>query len=347
MQGNEHGHIRQSLSRKSPVVIFMDIEVIKAGALSTFQDLGRPGQQHLGESVSGAMDTLSHRLANWAAGNPGTTATLEITLTGPTLRFNVPTTIAWCGAYMQPKLNTMPVPRLTPTFVVPGDVLKFGRRLWGTRVYLAVRGGFVLDTIMGSCSTYLRGGFGGHKGRALLAGDSLMLQRISVPSEADTHTATALTRRQIRALQEILQKQADTEAPIRVLCGPHNQLLTPQAQADFISKGFQVGQRSDRAHYLLKSETPLAHVRPEMLPFHVLAFGAVQVTDKGQLIVAMADRPAMSDTPQIAQIIEPDLPRLAQCAPGDSIHFAPIEADAAQEHQWKLQQALNLLQLTP
>ena len=65
----------------------MNIEVIKPGALSTFQDLGRVGFQHLGIPANGAMDERAHRIANALVGNAATNATLEITLMGPTLRF--------------------------------------------------------------------------------------------------------------------------------------------------------------------------------------------------------------------------------------------------------------------
>ena len=80
----------------------MTVSVLKPGAYSSFQDLGRTGAQHLGFPVSGAMDTWSHRIANRVLGNADYVATLEITLTGPTLRFDCDALIAWCGADLSP-----------------------------------------------------------------------------------------------------------------------------------------------------------------------------------------------------------------------------------------------------
>ena len=58
----------------------MSITVLKPGMLSTVQDRGRHGFQHLGVPVSGAMDFYSHRIANILAANDPGSATLEITL---------------------------------------------------------------------------------------------------------------------------------------------------------------------------------------------------------------------------------------------------------------------------
>ena len=65
----------------------MTIQVLKAGILSTLQDLGRYGYQRYGVPVGGVMDEWSHRLANLLVGNAESEATLECTLTGPSLAF--------------------------------------------------------------------------------------------------------------------------------------------------------------------------------------------------------------------------------------------------------------------
>ena len=52
------------------------IEVIKPGALSTFQDLGRIGYQQLCVPANGVMDERAHRLANALVGNAQDSATL-------------------------------------------------------------------------------------------------------------------------------------------------------------------------------------------------------------------------------------------------------------------------------
>ena len=63
------------------------IEVVRPGLLTTVQDSGRWGHQHQAIPVAGPMDPWSHARANRLVGNDARAATLEITLAGPTLRF--------------------------------------------------------------------------------------------------------------------------------------------------------------------------------------------------------------------------------------------------------------------
>ena len=60
------------------------IEVLSPGALTTIQDLGRPGWAHIGVPRSGAADRPALRLANQLVGNVDGAAALETTLAGPT-----------------------------------------------------------------------------------------------------------------------------------------------------------------------------------------------------------------------------------------------------------------------
>ena len=53
------------------------ITVLRSGMLTTVQDLGRWGQQHLGVPVAGPMDWYSHRLANAIVGNAPDDAALS------------------------------------------------------------------------------------------------------------------------------------------------------------------------------------------------------------------------------------------------------------------------------
>src|SRR5690606_32911631 len=108
----------------------MSIHVIKPGALSTLQDLGRLGYQRFGVAVNGAMDERSHRMANFLVGNPGAWPTLEITLTGPRLRFDVDVTIAISGADISPMLDGLPVDTGEAVLAERGSVLSFGERVY-------------------------------------------------------------------------------------------------------------------------------------------------------------------------------------------------------------------------
>ena len=74
------------------------IEVMAPGMLTTIQDLGRTGYRSSGVGPGGAMDSLSHRVANLLVGNSNDAAALEITLLGPRLAFPAGAWVAITGA---------------------------------------------------------------------------------------------------------------------------------------------------------------------------------------------------------------------------------------------------------
>ncbi len=74
------------------------LAVVRAGALTTVQDRGRPGHAHVGVPRSGALDAPAAALVNRLVGNPPGAAVLETTLTGCALRPRCPVTVAVGGA---------------------------------------------------------------------------------------------------------------------------------------------------------------------------------------------------------------------------------------------------------
>ena len=73
------------------------IEIIKSGLYSTIQDLGRFGYENYGVPISGSMDQLSSVLSNKLLGNNDNDAVMEITMTGPILKFLEETKICITG----------------------------------------------------------------------------------------------------------------------------------------------------------------------------------------------------------------------------------------------------------
>lgn len=294
------------------------IEVIKPGALSTFQDLGRIGYQQLGVPANGVMDERAHRLANALVGNPQDTATLEITLMGPTLRFGTATAVAICGADLDAGIDGTPLPIAQACVVPAGATLSFGKRKSGLRAYLAVAGGFALEPVMQSHSTFVRGGYGGMQGKPLRKADVIGLRapRAALPGAP----------MQARFAAGIM---AAPEAPLRVVRGREWEAFSADAHAAFTSAGFRIGAQSDRMGYRLEGPA-LTLSAPREMWSEAVAFGTIQVPPDGQPIVLMADRQTTGGYPRIAHVCAVDLPRLAQRMPGESVRFAVIGLDEAQ-----------------
>lgn len=304
----------------------MSITVIKPGMLTSVQDLGRYGYQHLGVPVSGAIDTRAHRLANFLAGNTDDTATLEITLTGPTLRFNTATCVAISGALLSPSINNNPIPNNRPIIVNAGDTLKFGQHESGLRAYLAVYGGFKIQPVMGSSSTYIRGGFGGFNGRALVKND-----QISLNSPLTQHNLAALNQAlwQIQIyLPAILNSRPRTD--IRAVSGVHAELFTPESIQTFFNSAYTVDAQSERMGYRLKGPTLNLSSSKQILS-EAISFGTIQVPPDGSPIILMADRQTTGGYAKIAQICSADLTFVAQTMPGQELRFHLISLAEAQQ----------------
>jgi biotin-dependent carboxylase-like uncharacterized protein len=189
-----------------------------------------------------------------------------------------------------------------------GETLSLGQAESGCRCWLAVRGGLAVPQLLGSRSTLLPAGFGGHAGRALQAGDRLTLG--ADPGEM------RLLRAQPPA--------TEVDAPLRVVAGPQAGLFDDAGLAAFFTGSYRVDAASDRRGLRLGGPV-VTHVRAE-LPSQGVLPGAIQVPPDGQPIILGWDGPVTGGYPAV---IAADWPRLAQLKPGDGVRFVTIDAEAA------------------
>ena len=307
----------------------MSMLVKRPGLLSSFQDSGRWGYQHLGVSVTGAMDVQSHRMANLIAGNTEDCATLEITLLGPVLSFTRPCCICLTGAQMNARINDRLAPRYRPLIIRPGDTLTFETATEGTRAYLAVYGGFDLPVIMNSQSTYLRAGFGGWHGRALVKGDDIGLR---APLNGDPDALTALSERiwnQVIYLPSTLGQHTGRKSLVRLIRSDQWPEFTVQSQRALVSSTWRVSTDSERMGYRLEGPE-ISLTKPREMISEATTFGSIQVPRGGQPIVLMADRQTSGGYPKIGTVASVDLAILAQKKPGDEVRFTLVNVEHAQ-----------------
>lgn len=308
----------------------MSMIVKRPGLLSSFQDSGRWGYQHLGVSVTGAMDVQSHRMANLITGNTEEVATLEITLMGPVLSFTEPCCICLTGAQMNARINDRLAPRYRPLIVRSGDTLTFEAATEGTRAYLAVHGGFDLPWVMGSQSTYLRAGLGGWQGRALQKGDEIAL-RASLRN--DTASLAALSERiwnQVLYLPSTLGQHTGRKSLVRLIRSDQWPEFTSDSRAALVSSTWRVSADSERMGYRLQGPEIFLENPREMIS-EPTTFGSIQVPRSGQPIVLMADRQTSGGYPKIGTVASVDLPILAQKKPGDEVRFTLVDVEHAQQ----------------
>lgn len=297
------------------------IEVCAAGPLTTIQDAGRRGYQSLGVPVSGAMDQDSLRLANILCGNPPGAPAFEATYAGLCLRFHVATAIAVTGSDLGPTINGRPVERHRALAVAPGDELALAGGP-GVRCYIAVAGGLMLEPFLGSCSTYLRGGFPGFNGRALRAGDTIALRRAPGPDE--------IRRLAAQTLPSWFRLNLPESSPVvlRAVPGPQADHFDQVGRDHFFGSTWRVSRESDRMGCRLEG-APLPGERAKQIISDGAALGSVQVPGNGLPIILLADRQPTGGYPKIATVISTDVNLLAHCPPGTAIRFAAVSQEEA------------------
>ena len=286
--------------------------VIKPGLFTTVQDLGRHGFQKFGVPISGAMDKYAFACANLLVGNQINDACLEITLLGPELDVLNKAQIAVAGADFSLSLNGNFVPMWQTINVEKGDAFAFlGSPRGGCRAYLAVRGGIDVPLVLGSRSTYVRGGFGGYEGRRLKPGD--LIQAFTPEQFLEDK----------RIMPSELTPRYEKEFSVNVVLGPQEDIFTPKSVEVFLSNVYTVTPESDRMGYRLDGVSIERKSMAELVT-DALMQGSVQVPGNGKPIVLMTDAQTSGGYPKIATVTTPGVSRLAQARPNDKVHFNRI-----------------------
>ncbi len=276
------------------------LEVLDPGALTTVQDLGRPGWAHLGVPRSGALDQPALRLANRLVGNREGAACLETTLTGAVLRSGATTTLAVTGAGCGVRVDGRPASWGAAVPVPAGAEVRVGPALDGVRSYVALAGGIDVAPVLGSRSSDVLSGLG--PGPVAL-GDRLPLGR---PGRASY------------GIEAVPVPRGDR---LRIVLGPRADWFTAAALAGLDGASYEVAADSNRIGLRLTG-LPIERERvevPEELPSEGMVLGAVQVPPSGQPVVFLHDHPTTGGYPVVGVLVDEDLPVCAQARPGDRL----------------------------
>ncbi len=309
------------------------IEVLDGGTQTTVQDYpGRVGYWDVGVPPSGPMDHFSFRLANRLLGNDAAAAGLEITVAGPTLRFNTATTIALVGSPLPATLDDQPVAYGECVEVAAGQVLRIGASTAdtpGMRAYLAVAGGLDVPDYLGSKATFTLGLFGGHAGRALRVGDVLRLAESAGGRQREGV---------VPALPVKLRPPLTRTWDIGVLYGPHGapDFFKPEDIADLFSATYEVHYNSARTGVRLIGPKPRwarqdggeAGLHPSNIHDNAYAIGAIDFTGDMPIILG-PDGPSLGGFVCPAAIVRSELWKMGQLKPGDKVRFHPVTAESA------------------
>ncbi len=300
-------------------------EILAPGAQTTVQDYpGRLGHWDVGVPPSGPMDDFHFRMANRIVGNAPGTPGLEMTLSGASMRFNTEAIIALTGGRFPVTVNLIPIEFNRPIKVHAGDVLKVGATRGGQRCYLAVRGGIEVPKYLGSGSTFTLGRFGGHGGRALVAGDVL-------------HIGSTVVSTPLEPVPSALPK-IGSSWEIAVLYGPHGapDYLAPEDLQTFLEAEWEVHYNSSRTGVRLigpqfkwaRPDGGEAGLHPSNLHDNAYAVGSLDFTGDMPVILG-PDGPSLGGFVCPFTIVLGELWKVGQLCSGDKVRFIPITLEDA------------------
>ena len=302
------------------------IDVLSGGTMTTIQDLpGRCGYWDVGVPPSGPFDRYSFALGNRLLGNAEGAAGLEITLNGPSLKFNINTQIVLTGANIEAALDGQAISLYTIINIRAGQTLTLGKVIGsGARTYLLVRGGLVCPEYLGSRSTFTLGQFGGHSGRTLGTGDVLHFDLCpAVKSQSPP---------------DQIKTKLQQHWELRAIYGPHGapDFFTDNDIEEFFNARWEVHYNSSRTGIRLigpkpewaRSDGGEAGMHPSNLHDNAYAFGAVDFTGDMPVILG-PDGPSLGGFVCPATVINADLWKLGQLKAGDTLSFIAVShADA-------------------
>lgn len=276
------------------------LRILQSGFFSTIQDLGRVGYRDKGVPVSGAMDLYSAQFANALLGNAKDAALIEMTMLGAKFQFLEPTVIAVSGAFMNPKLNGESISQNKLIEIQSNDVLCFGGVEKGFRTYLAVKGGFKTETILGSRSMY----------HSITPQDAL--------NKGDILKYEPFLNIE-KAMSKVKYQDSHLESNVlEVFKGVEFENLSEHQKQQLFSKRFTVSKNNNRMAYQL--EPVIENSLKSILSSPVLP-GTVQLTPNGTLIVLMRDCQTTGGYPRILQLTERAINILGQKTLGNTLKF--------------------------
>ena len=300
------------------------IDVVRAPAFLTVQDLGRPGHRAHGVPAGGAMDPWALRTANVLVGNPEGAAGLEWAVGGGVLRFECEALVAIAGATAGVHLGGREALPLTTLRARPGDELALTgdhrSPQWGDDarfLYVAVGGGIAVPEVLGGRGTCLAARFGGLDGRFVRTGD-----RIPVGPPPPF-----APRPGFHCPADLAPPGADLL--FRIVPGPQARMLDAEGWNALTGSAFEISAAADRTGFRL--DGPRLRMPPApTIPSEPCCPGTLQLPPGGRLMVLMADAPTVGGYPKPAVVASADIGRLAQYPAGFPLRFTRITIDEAQ-----------------
>jgi KipI family sensor histidine kinase inhibitor len=283
--------------------------VVRPGALALFEDDGRTAAD-MGVTGSGAADPIALHRANDLVGNPAASPAIEIAGGGARFAAAGDVVVAIAGAPAPITVygrddSVTAIHRQEALLLLDGDEVEIGAPRSGLRDYLALRGGFAVNTVLGSAS----GDMMSHIGPGPIhAGDFL-----ACAAQACAGTGPGI------AWQQLPQRDDVTELTLTL--GPRDDWFTAQAVNDLLKQDWEVTAHSDRVGLRLHGQRPLRRAVTAELASEGTLAGAIEVPGNGQPVLFLRDHPVTGGYPVIAVLDADSLVLAGQLPAGALLRF--------------------------
>ena len=291
------------------------LRVHATGPQCLVEDLGRSGLTGIGVGRSGAADRGSLRRANRALANEEGAAALEVTFGGLAVEpIGGPAWLCVTGAPCTVSVDGRDVGSDSVFAAPEGAVVRLGTPERGLRSYVAVRGGLVVEPVLGSRSRDVMAALGPEP---VAEGDLLP---VGPPGPGQPV---------VDAVLPLVLPAPDQPLELRAVRGPRDAWL---ADADrLVTTGWAASERSNRVGMRLEvsapgrddgAGAPLRHAdEAPPLPSEGAWRGAVQVPPDGEPVLFLADHPVTGGYPVVAVVVDTDVDLAAQARPGQPVRF--------------------------
>lgn len=296
------------------------IVVDATGPQALIQDVGRPAVGSLGVGQAGAADVWGLAEANNAVGNHAGAAAVEFLLGNAKFTAQDDVTLALGGAVgpaqiMQDGKPVGEAPVGEAFELAAGATLQIGFTTEGMRGYLAVKGGFAAEEVLGSRSTDAMSGLGP---KPLAAGDVL---GVLAPADGGAEEQTD------DVIEPVKYPIAGEVTVLRYSPGPRDDWFGPEGLEHFEEAVWEVSTESNRVGARLKpadGAEPLKRIRSGELATEGMVTGALQVPPNGEPVLFLADHPVTGGYPVIGVVLEADIRLAAQLPPGSLVQFERV-----------------------
>lgn len=299
----------------------MSLRIQKEGMLTTVQGSGLYGLQRFGINPRGAMDRTAARLINVLLENDEDEPVIEMHFPAGEIIFEDAAVFALGGADFGALLNGEPVENWRCVDAERSAVLKFEKKILGSRCCLAIRGGLEIEIDR-------------FRNLRLGKGERIGIITRSIDSQVVGNS---------RVSPSILPIYSSFPT-VRIIPGGEFDFLSRTDQQALFQEDFAITNESNRMGFRLCGPA-LKPVRTTEMVSSAVTFGTIQLLPDGQLIVLMADHQTSGGYPRIANVISTDLPLLAQLGTGDKMAFSLVDIAQAERVTMQFEQDIQRLRI--